>query len=86
MSSIDKKIKVSALIPEYHYRRGKLWGWVKGQPLTTLVANVFAARVEANEEEIERMIENRARDLGKTKEELITEILGSVIDEEEVSD
>jgi hypothetical protein len=84
MSTIDKKIRVTALIPEYHYRRGKLWGWVKGQPLTTLVANVFAARVEANEDEIERMIENRAKDLGKTKDELIAEILGS--DEDEVNE
>ena len=84
MSTIDKKIRVTALIPEYHYRRGKLWGWVKGQPLTTLVANVFAARVEANEDEIERMIENRAKYLGKNKDELIAEILGS--DEDEVNE
>jgi hypothetical protein len=86
MSTTDKKTRVTIQVPEYHYRRGKLWAWVKGQPLTTLASNVFAARVEANEEEIERMIENRARELGKTTEELITEILGSVIDEEEVSD
>lgn len=83
MSTIDKKIRITIQVPEYHYRRAKIWGWVKGQPLTTLASNVFAARVEANEDEIDRMIENRAKDLGKTKDELIDEILGSVIEEEE---
>lgn len=55
-------------------KRIVLWGWVKAQSRSQLCSNVVAARAEANEAQFMADIENRAADMGKTKEELIQEI------------
>ena len=78
---MDNKYRTTITIPEYHWRRGKIWAWVKGRGIATLMSDVFQARVEANEGEIQRMLENRAKDLGITPDELIQQILQTEPDE-----
>lgn len=78
---MDTKSRTTIQIPDYHWRRGKIWAWLKGRGIATLVSDVFQARVEANEDEIQRMLTNRAKDLGITPDELMDQILQTELDE-----
>lgn len=71
----DQKIRTSCIIPKYHHDRLRLWAWLKGTGYTTLASNVIQARVEANYDEIDRMLDYRASQLNITRETLIADIL-----------
>lgn len=62
-------------LPPWHEKRLIWWAACKGTTKTTLGQNVIQARVEANDEQIESMLSDRARDLGMTVEELKAKIL-----------
>lgn len=62
-------------MPDWHHKRLKLWAYVKGTTKTQLSTNIIQARVEANDDQISKMLEELASDRGITVEELITQIL-----------
>jgi hypothetical protein len=70
----DYKYRTNPRIPASHYRLGALWAWLKGRPVTTLIGDVFQARVEANEQWIRDNLAQRAKQMGKSPEELENEI------------
>lgn len=83
---IDKKIRITVSIPAYHYREMKRWAFVKGRGVATLASDILQARVEANLEQIDKMIAARANDLGLTPEELTFDIVSDgeiIVDNEE---
>ncbi len=72
---MDEKIRTQVQLPKYHANRGKIWAWCKSRPLATLIGDVFQARVEANADEIDLILNERAKDLGITPDELRQRIL-----------
>lgn len=63
-------------IPIWHERYLKLWAWAKGQTPTALLGNIAQARIEANQEQIDRMIAGCAESMGVTVDDLEAKILG----------
>lgn len=72
---LEDKGRCTISLPPYHYRRGKLWAWAKGRGLAALVSDVFQARMEANDDLVDRILTDRAQDLGISVEELTQRIL-----------
>lgn len=71
----DEKIRTNITLPKYHHDWLKIWAWVKGTGFTTLAANIVAARVEANRDDIIVMLSYRAEQMGITVDDLIARIL-----------
>ena len=74
MSELSKLIpevpRQGIQLPPWHYRYLLLWAYAKGQSRAGLIANITAARIEANRSEIERMIAELAELNGLTSDEL----------------
>lgn len=68
---------------EFHSKWGRLWAFAKNRPLSRLIVDVFEARVEANQAEIEKMIRDIAAQRGITFEELVAQILNDQKDQDE---
>jgi len=64
-------------LPAWHEKYLILWAEMKGTSKTGLAQNVLQARIEANQQQIEEMLEDRAKDLGIDRETLKRQILDS---------
>lgn len=62
-------------LPPWHEKYLIWWAAMKGGSKTGLAQNVIQARVEANKDQIEEMLADRARDLGITVDELKVQLL-----------
>lgn len=62
-------------LPPWHEKRLIWWAWCKGVSKTGLAQNTLQARIEANEEMIERMLEEAAADQGISVDELKQKII-----------
>lgn len=70
-SSSDGSMKrFSIRLPRWHYKRLIWWSRAKGQSISGMAERIIAARIEANEEQIERMLEDEAQELGVDVEEV----------------
>ena len=67
--------RIPARLPQWHDMRMQWWAYAKGVPKTTLAQNVLQARVEANEGQIEKMLEDLAKSMGLPVDELKAKIL-----------
>ena len=75
-------IKFGIQLPEWYEKRLKLWAALKGTSRATLAANILQARIEANDEWIDKQLEAIAQDKGITPEELKKELLNEGEDDE----
>ena len=75
-------IKFGIQLPEWYEKRLKLWAALKGTSRATLAANIVQARIEANDEWIDKQLEAIAQDKGITPEELKKELLNEGEDDE----
>lgn len=66
--------KVMMQLPMTTFKQLTLWSWLEAQNCSQLCSNVVAAWAESNEEQFLADIESRAKDMGKTRDELIQEI------------
>jgi len=62
-------------LPAWHEKRLIWWAAMKNASKTMLAQNILQARVEANDGQIQTMLEERAKDMGKTVEQLKKELL-----------
>lgn len=76
-------IKFGIQLPEWYEKRLKLWAALKGTSRATLAANIVQARIEANDEWIDKQLEAIAQDKGITPEELKKELLNEGEDPED---
>lgn len=70
-------IKFGIQLPDWYERRLRLWAAWKGTTRATLAANILQARIEANWEQVDRDLDDLAKQQGKTRAELETEMLGT---------
>ncbi|MDE5087281.1 MAG: hypothetical protein O4805_09055 [Trichodesmium sp. St16_bin2-tuft] len=62
-------------LPPFHERYLLLWAYCKGTSKTALSQNIVQARLEANREDIEIMLQQQANDWGISLEEATARIL-----------
>jgi hypothetical protein len=67
--------RVGVTIGPWHEKLLILWADCKGISKTALATSALQSRIEENESQIMRMLEDRARDLGITQQDLINRIL-----------
>jgi len=58
--------RFSIRLPSWHYKRLVWWSAAKGQSISGMAERTIAARIEANDAQIESMIADKAADLGLT--------------------
>jgi len=73
-------------LPPWHEKRLIWWAWCKGASKTGLAQNTLQARVEANEDLIEKMLKDAATDQGVGVDELKRQILDGANFTSEASD
>lgn len=77
----DEVFRTTIKIPAYHYRLLKVWAYLKGRGVSTLATDIVQARIEANLDQINLMLESRAKDRGLSPEELMAKILSNEEDD-----
>ena len=75
--TVDQRFRITVTIPAWHRKLLILWAYFKGASPTGLAGSALQSRIEANQEQIHAMLEDRAKDLGLTVDELINEIIDS---------
>ena len=75
--AVDQRFRISITIPAWHRKLLILWAYFKGASPTGLAGNILQSRIEANQGQIQAMLEDRAKDLGLTVDELTNEIIDS---------
>lgn len=73
----DETRRATIKLPMYHHQWLKVWAHLKGRGVSTLATDIVQARVEANLDQINLMLESRAKDRGLSPEELIAKILSN---------
>ena len=58
--------RFSVRLPRWHFKRLIWWAAAKGQSVSGLAERTIAARIEANADQIESMIQEEAEDRGLT--------------------
>ena len=71
----DAKKRFPISLPSFHEKWLLYWAEMKGTTKTQLVQTILQEKIESNEGQIERMLEDRANDAGITVEELKQQIL-----------
>jgi hypothetical protein len=71
---MDTRISTGAL-PPYHLKRLLLWAFCDGKPKSTLAKDIIVARIEANEELINRKVADYAEEYGLSVEALTEVVL-----------
>lgn len=67
--------RLTISLSEDEYELLKLWATWHGKPAATYAGQIIGARLEANRELIENLVENAARNRGKSYEDLRKEWL-----------
>lgn len=62
--------RFSVRLTRWHYKRLIWWARAKGQSISGMAERTIAARIEANEAQIDRMIEDEAKELGISTDEV----------------
>ena len=74
--AINEEMKrISIRLPSWHYKRLIWLAAMKGQAISGMVQNLCQAEIEVSEERIERMLSDRAGDMGISVEELKQRLL-----------
>ena len=71
----DRGKRFPISLPPWHEKRLIWWAAMKGSSKTGLAQNTLQARIEANEEQIESMLADRAQDEGVSVEDLKASLL-----------
>jgi len=66
----DEMKRFSIRLPRWHYKRLIWWAAGKGQSISGMAERTIAARIEANEEQIERIIADEAEETGRSVDEV----------------
>jgi ferritin-like protein len=72
-ADVSKRFPIK--LPAWHEKYLIWWASLKGVSKTALAQNTLQARLEANKEQIEEMLADRARDLGISVDELKARLL-----------
>jgi len=75
MAPQDRAKRFPIKVPPWHEKRLIWWAEMKGTTKSTLAQNTLQARIEANEEQIESMLSDRARDLRISVDDLKVQLL-----------
>jgi hypothetical protein len=75
IADIMAKKRFPITLPPWHEKRLLFWAYCKGTTKTQMAINTLQARIEANEQQIDRMLAERAESLGISVEELQQQIL-----------
>jgi len=67
---MEENIRVNISLSPYDYRKLKNWSTLHGKSPTAFAGQIVAARIEANLELINRMMEDYAKTKGMSKEDL----------------
>lgn len=67
---MEENIRVNISLSPYDYRKLRNWSTLHGKSPTAFAGQIVAARIEANLDLINRMMEDYAKTKGISKEEL----------------
>lgn len=67
---MEENIRVNISLSPYDYRKLKNWSTLHGKSPTAFAGQIVAARIEANLDLINKMVEDYAQTKGMSKEEL----------------
>jgi hypothetical protein len=70
----DENVRVAITLSSYDYKRLKLWALVHGRSPATYAAQIVSARIEANFDTINKLLEDYARTQGKTLDEILASV------------
>lgn len=71
IENMAENIRLNLTISPYNYRKLKIWGKMHAKSPTAFAGQIVAARIEANLELIDRLLEEMANFEGVTTEEML---------------